>query len=104
MEEDDECLSTIRRMKDMIESKADLYCPEPSKSKQNINFSNSNNFKGFSTIEKLSEGDAEVDFSLTMNDEEPSFRVNEPKRTNFSSNYNSYEELKKNLFDEADKL
>ena len=45
-------------MKEMIESKAELYEPEPSKSKENFNFSNSNNLKGFSSIDKLSEGDA----------------------------------------------
>ena len=82
-------------MKEMIESKTDLYEPEPSKSKENFNFSNSNNLKGFSSIDKLSEGDAEVDFSLTMNEDDESFKVSEPqkfkKRDAWGQNLGSYE-------------
>ena len=93
----------------MIESKADLYCPEPSKSKENMNFSNSNNLKGFSSIDKMSEGDAEVDFSLTMNEDDPSFKVEEAVdfkkgKKNWPGSLSNYQELKKNLFDEVDQL
>jgi len=66
--EDEDCLSTIRQMKDMIENKSSLYDnSECRKYKENNNKFNKS--EGLNWRSRKDE-DAEVDFSLTMNEEE----------------------------------
>ena len=71
LEEDDECLETIRRMKDIMESKACLFDnSECGRQKENRNRFNQNYQTQRSHHTFKSEGDAEVDFSLTLNEDE----------------------------------
>jgi hypothetical protein len=116
-DDENECLDTIRRMKEMITDREEPVPVFRKNMKENVDFGNTRQkFEEFSTVQKqtphYTESDAEIDFSLTVNNSEASSSLHERERPNHSGYFSGkfgreddeYERIKKSLFEEVNRL